>query len=285
MNDTQHRIAVIGAGTMGQGIAQVAATSGFPTTLFDIDGARVEGAVAGAKKFLAKSIEKGKAPAEAADALDANLGSATDLSEAVKGASVVVEAVPEDLALKVRVLGEAAETVDAACVLASNTSSLSISKLAAELPNPSRVIGMHFFNPVPIMKLIEVVKGDATDDAVVDSIVDLSRRLTKEPIVVRDLPGFATSRLGVVLGLEACRMLEDGVASVEDIDRAMELGYRHPMGPLKLTDLVGLDVRLAIAEHLHRELGEQFRPPELLRRKVADGELGKKVGRGFYDYS
>jgi 3-hydroxybutyryl-CoA dehydrogenase len=168
-------------------------------------------------------------------------------------------------------------------ILATNTSSLSIARIAGATHRPEQVLGMHFFNPVPVMPLLEIVRATRTSDATVATAIEVGKRMGKEPIVVRDSPGFATSRLGVLLGLEAIRMLEAGVASAEDIDKAMTLGYRHPMGPLRLTDLIGLDVRLAIAEHLHRELdSDAFRPPELMRRMVAEGALGKKSGRGFY---
>jgi 3-hydroxybutyryl-CoA dehydrogenase len=170
------------------------------------------------------------------------------------------------------------------CLIASNTSSLSITKISAGMNHPQRFLGMHFFNPVPLMALLEVVVGEQTDSVNCDLAVELSKRLGKEPIVVRDSPGFASSRLGVSIGLEAMRMLEDGVASAADIDKAMELGYRHPMGPLRLTDLVGLDVRLSIAENLYKKLGDRFTPPQILRDMVAKGKLGKKSGEGFYTW-
>jgi 3-hydroxybutyryl-CoA dehydrogenase len=197
-------------------------------------------------------------------------------------AELVVEAVPEDAGLKVRVLAAAEAAVGEHAVLASNTSSLSIAGLADGLARPERLVGMHFFNPVPASDLVEVVVGPRTAGAVRDLAVGWVGALGKTEVVVRDSPGFATSRLGVLLGLEAIRMLEEGVADAASIDRAMELGYRHPMGPLRSTDLVGLDVRLAIAEHLRRELGDRFAPPRLLRDKVARGELGRKTGQGFY---
>lgn len=278
-------IAVLGAGTMGQGIAQVAALAGFRTTLFDIDAAALDRARGKIQAMVAKGIEKGKLDPNAQDQLAERLSTADDLPTAVQGADVVIEAVFEDLDLKARLFSEVAEVVGETCVLASNTSSLPITKIAERVPGPERVIGMHFFNPVPIMALVEVVRPVSTSEATVDSTMALARSFGKEPILVRDTPGFATSRLGVVIGLEAIRMLEAEVASAEEIDKAMELGYRHPMGPLRLTDLVGLDVRLAIAEHLHGELGEQFRPPELLRSLVKEGKLGKKSGQGFYTWA
>jgi 3-hydroxybutyryl-CoA dehydrogenase len=187
--------------------------------------------------------------------------------------------------LKVKLFSEAREASPPHALLGSNTSSLSITEIGQRSGAPERVVGLHFFNPPPVMPLLEIVRGLGTCDAVVDRALELAARLGKDPIVVRDFPGFASSRLGVILGAEAMRMLETGVASAQDIDRAMELGYRHPMGPLKLTDLVGLDVRLAILEHLHRELGEQFRPPAILRQMVRAGRLGKKVGLGFYRWT
>lgn len=269
---------------MGQGIAQVAATSGLQTSLHDLDGAALDRARQLIEKMVAKGIEKKKLPGDTLEKLQAHLRYDTEPQAAVAGADCVVEAIFEDLDLKARVLSGVAEHVADDCLLASNTSSLSITGIGARVPHAGRVVGMHFFNPVPIMALVEVVRGiDSTNESV-DRTVALARKLGKEPIVVRDTPGFATSRLGLVIGLEAMRMLESGVASAPEIDKAMELGYRHPMGPLKLTDLVGLDVRLAIAEHLHKEIGEQFRPPALLRNMVRAGRLGKKSGRGFYDW-
>ena len=198
--------------------------------------------------------------------------------------SIVIEAVPEDIALKQRIMRTLEDAYADDVVLASNTSSLSITEIASVLEHPERCCGMHFFNPVPASELVEVVVGEHTADAVVDRVVTSATELGKTPIVVRDSPGFASSRLGVALGLEAIRMLESGVASAADIDAAMSLGYKHPVGPLRLTDLVGLDVRLAIAEHLTRELGPRFEPPALMRTMVADGKLGKKTGEGFYTW-
>ena len=207
-------------------------------------------------------------------------------ASAVREADAVIEAVVEDLGVKQRLFAELERAAPAEALLATNTSSLSVAAIASGMRRPSRLVGMHFFNPVHVMKLVEVIQAPAADRAAVDRAVELARVFGKEPIVVRDSPGFASSRLGLALGLEAMRMLEQGVASAEDIDRAMELGYNHPMGPLKLTDLVGLDVRLAIAEYLYRTLEEpQFEPPRILRDKVAKGELGKKTGKGFYVWS
>jgi 3-hydroxybutyryl-CoA dehydrogenase len=278
------RIAVIGAGTMGHGIAQVAAAAGHEVALVDTEQARVAAGVERVRDGLAEAVRRGKVTAEAAGAAAARVRGTTSLEEAAEGIALAIEAVPEELALKARVLAALAGGAPADALLASNTSSLSITALQREVPGPERVLGLHFFNPVPAMKLVEVVRGEATAEAAVERGLAFARGLGKEPILVRDAPGFASSRLGVALGLEAMRMVEDGVASARDIDTAMELGYRHPMGPLRLTDLVGLDVRLRIAEVLHRELGERFRPPEILRRLVAEGKLGQKTGAGFYTW-
>jgi 3-hydroxybutyryl-CoA dehydrogenase len=276
-------IAVIGAGTMGRGIAQSAALAGYRVVLVDADAGALDRGILSIRDMLATLVEKGKVEAEKRDAALALLTTAGTLAEGAKEAGLAVEAVPESLELKERVFRELDIAAPRDAILASNTSSLPIAAIARATKRPSQVIGMHFFNPVPVMPLLEIVRAEATSQATLDAALDVAKRLGKDPIVVRDSPGFATSRLGVLLGLEAIRMLEQGVASAEDIDKAMTLGYRHPMGPLRLTDLVGLDVRLAIAEHLHRELGsEAFRPPELMRRMVAEGSLGKKSGRGFY---
>ena len=278
-------VAVLGAGTMGRGIAHVAALAGHDTRLFDVDADTLEGAIDSIRANLDKGVELGKVEAGDRDAALERLRATSDLGDAVGGADVVIEAVPEDLALKRRVLADVAGRVPATTVLASNTSSLSITEIASAVEGAERVIGMHFFNPVHIMALLEVVRGERTTDRVVEQAVEFAERLGKEPIVVRDSPGFASSRLGVALGLEAIRMVEEEVASPRDIDRAMELGYRHPMGPLRLTDLVGLDVRLEIARYLQRELGgDRFRPPDLLERMVEEGRLGKKTGEGFYEW-
>jgi 3-hydroxybutyryl-CoA dehydrogenase len=280
---TIRRIAVIGAGTMGHGIAYVAAAAGYDVRLADADAATLATGVQRIREAFNKAIERGKATAESREAALARVTTATGAGEAGIGADLVIEAVPERLDLKQTIFRELERSVSPAAILASNTSSLSISRIADGLAHPERVVGLHFFNPVPVMKLLEIVRGERTSEDVIDAARALATALGKTPIVVRDTPGFATSRLGVVLGLEAIRMLEQGVASADDIDRAMELGYNHPMGPLRLTDVVGLDVRLAIAEHLHLTLGDEtYRPPALLRQLVSEGKLGKKSGRGFY---
>jgi len=279
------RVAVLGAGTMGGGIAHVAALAGYEVALYDV---REDLARAGLEKIRANleaGVAKGKvAPADRDRAIAAIVPTA-DMEAASAPADLVVEAAPEDLDMKREIFRKLGACCREGAILATNTSSLSVSKIASAAPHPERVIGLHFFNPPHIMKLIEIVRAWQTSDEVVGAAVAVSRRMGKEAVVVKDTPGFATSRLGLALGLEAMRMVEQGVASAEDIDRAMELGYGHPMGPLRVSDLVGLDVRLAIAETLHRELREaHFRPPDLLREKVKAGRLGKKSGEGFYKW-
>ena len=282
---TIRRIAVIGAGTMGHGIAYVAAAAGYDVRLADADATTLATGMRRIREAFDKAIERGKATAESRDAAMGRLTSAESAGEASQAADLIIEAVPERLDLKRTIFKDLERTVAADVILASNTSSLSITRIADGLAHAERVIGLHFFNPVPVMKLLEIVRGERTTDSVVERARSLATSLGKTPIVVRDTPGFATSRLGVVLGLEAIRMLEQGVASAEDIDRAMELGYNHPMGPLRLTDVVGLDVQLAIAEHLHATLGDDtYEAPALLRRLVAEGKLGRKSGQGFYSW-
>lgn len=283
-SETIQTIAVIGAGTMGHGIAQVAAFAGFKVLLSDVDRESLARGVTAIEGNLAKGIKLGKLTEDDRDRTLQHIRGTTNLKECAS-ADLIIEAAPEKLDLKKDVLRQLESASDHPFIFASNTSSLSISEIASSSKRPEAVIGMHFFNPVHIMRLLEIVVGEKTSAATVDTVTEVGRKLRKEPIVVKDVPGFASSRLGVVLGLEAMRMFEQGVASAQDIDTAMELGYNHPMGPLKLTDLVGLDVRLNIAEYLHRELGsEAFRPPEVLRRMVSEGKLGKKTGQGFYDW-
>lgn len=279
------RVVVIGAGTMGRGIAQIAAAAGYDTHLHDVDPKVVESAVEAVGASLGRRVDQGKLTAEARQETLDRLTGAPYLGAAVAEAAFVIEAVPERMDLKIEVLGRVRDEAPSDCIIASNTSSLSITELGHRLGIGERVVGAHFFNPPPAMPLLEVVRGLHTSQSALDRTLALGDALGKTPIVVNDSPGFATSRLGVAIGAEAIRMLEAGVASVADIDRAMELGYRHPMGPLKLSDLVGLDVRLDILEHLHREVGEQFRPPALLRKMVRAGFTGKKAGRGFYRWT
>ncbi|QIG41199.1 3-hydroxyacyl-CoA dehydrogenase family protein [Microbacterium sp. 4R-513] len=268
---------------MGSGIAHAFALAGATVVVVEADAAAADGAAGRIAQALTRSVERGTS-SRALDDLLASVSTATDAS-AFADCGLVVEAVPEDPALKREALSRVEAVIADEAVLASNTSSLSIGGLAAGLRLPERFLGLHFFNPVPASLLVEIVVGDATSVPVVERARDWVSALGKTPVVVRDAPGFASSRLGVALALEAIRMLEDGVASAEDIDAAMELGYRHPVGPLRTTDLVGLDVRLAIADELRERLGERFAPPELLRRMVAEGRLGRKTGRGFYEWS
>ena len=285
MTTTFASVAVLGAGTMGAGIAQVCAQAGSKVVLQDITEEFVQKGLGRVRDFLQKGVDKGKTSEAQRDLVLSRVTTTTDRKGACRGASLVVEAVPEKLELKNGLFRELGEVVAPACVLASNTSSLSLAKVFAGVVGPERCIGMHFFNPVPLMALLELVRTDATSQATIDAVTAYGRQLGKEPILVKDSPGFASSRLGVCLGLEAIRMLESGVASAEDIDKAMVLGYGHPMGPLRLTDLVGLDVRLAIADYLAKELNHPgFRAPELMRRMVAEGKLGKKSGQGFYKH-
>ena len=280
------RVAVLGAGTMGHGIAQVCAMAGATTVLQDPDDDALEGALDRIRANLHKAVELGKATEDEVHGALNRLQMGHDLVRSVSEADLVIEAAPESLDLKHRIFTDVDAAAPDHAILASNTSSLSIDRIAEAVDEPGRVVGLHFFNPVHVMKLVEVVWGPRTADATRDAAIAFVGRLGKEPVVVKDSPGFASSRLGIVLGMEAIRMVEEGVASAQDIDKAMELGYRHPMGPLRLTDLVGLDVRLGIAEYLHETLGsEAFRPPELLKRMVAAGKLGKKSGMGFYDWS
>ena len=279
-------ITVLGAGTMGHGIAQVCAAAGYTTRLFDVRRELVDAGLAKVAQNLEVGVQKGKVTAEQKAAALGLLSGEADLAAAVRGADLVIEAVPEKIELKQSLFREVAAVTGDAAILATNTSSLSVTAIAAGVPAPGRVIGTHFFNPVHVMKLLEIVVGQQTTPEVLAAVQAFGARVGKDCIVVRDSPGFATSRLGLVIGLEAIRMVEEGVASAEDIDKAMCLGYGFPMGPLRLTDLVGLDVRLSIAEYLsaHLQEGGHFRPPALLRSMVAEGKLGKKSGQGFYKW-
>ena len=282
---TTRRVAVVGAGTMGAGIAYAVALAGFEVCLTDSRAEVLPLALGRLNDLLAVAVKRGKLMAEDHAAAAGRLRAEHEFAPAVSGAEVVIEAVHEHLGVKQQLFAELERAAPPDALLATNTSSLSVADIAAAVQEPSRVVGMHFFNPVHAMKLVEVVTHPRAAPVAVERAVAFARALGKEPIVVQDSPGFASSRLGLALGLEAMRMLERGVASAEDIDKAMELGYNHPMGPLKLTDLVGLDVRLAIAEYLHQRLQEpQFEPPQILRDKVAKGELGKKAGKGFYSW-
>lgn len=277
------RVGVFGGGRMGAGIAHAFLVAGASVTVVEASPSAADAARERIATTLGKAAERG---ALGADETPESLISALRVSESpaeLAGSTLVIEAVPEDVPLKQAVLQQCSQIAPQAW-LATNTSSLSIDSLAVALPAPGQLIGLHFFNPVPASDLVEIVVGSATDPELVALAQHWVEHLGKTAITVTDSPGFASSRLGVFLALEAMRMLQDGVASAEDIDTAMTLGYKHPMGPLRTTDVVGLDVRLAIAEHLCRELGDRFEPPQILRDKVAAGELGRKSGQGFFTW-
>ena len=274
------RVGVLGGGRMGAGIADAFLLTGAEVVVVERDETEADAAAERVRDSVLRAIERGTTTRTLAQC-EAAFSTATDAAAFVD-CELVVEAVPEDRALKTEALARAERAMPSTAVLATNTSSISIDDLAATLLRPDRFLGLHFFNPVPVSTLVEIVTGAATDPEVVRAAREWIEALGKTAIIVRDSPGFASSRLGLALGLEAIRMLEEGVASAEDIDAAMTLGYRHPAGPLRTTDIVGLDVRLGIAEELQASLGERFEPPALLRRMVADGRLGRKSGEGFY---
>ncbi len=276
-------VGVLGGGRMGSGIAHAFLLAGSHVTVVERDREQADAAAARIRENIARSIERGATTRDPAD-LDVALAVET-AAEAFAECDLVIEAVPEDRDLKLDALRRVAASVSPETVLATNTSSISIDELAAGIRGADRFLGLHFFNPVPASRLVEVVMGSATAAPLEATARGWVEAIGKTAVVVRDAPGFASSRLGVALGLEAIRMLEEGVASAADIDAAMELGYRHPVGPLRTTDIVGLDVRLGIAEELHATLGDRFEPPALLRRMVAEGRLGRKSGRGFYEWS
>jgi 3-hydroxybutyryl-CoA dehydrogenase len=280
--DRCNRVAVLGAGTMGHGIAHVAAAAGCEVVLYDAIAGAADAGLAKLRGNLDKGVQLGKLEAAARDATLARVRVATELPAACADVDLVIEAVPEKLALKQELFAAVDRAAPADALYATNTSSLPVAAIAHAVADPARVVGMHFFNPVHLMKLVEVVRHPGSDPSAVTCAVAFAERLGKTPITVTDSPGFASSRLGLVIGLEAMRMVEQGVASAADIDTAMKLGYGHPMGPLELTDLVGLDVRLGIADYLATALGPAFAPPAVLRDKVLAGHLGKKSGQGFY---
>jgi 3-hydroxybutyryl-CoA dehydrogenase len=281
--DIKH-IAVLGSGIMGGGIAQVAALGGFGVRLYDVDAGILAKNVEKVRASIKKGVDLGKTDPAKAERAYGLLTTTTDLVGAVTGSDFVIEAVPEKLDLKRKIFAECERNAPAHAVLASNTSSLMISAIAEGVQDRGRVIGMHFFNPVPIMKLIEIVIGPQSSQDALLRTEFVSQAMGKETVRVKEAPGFATSRINALIGLEAFRMLEAGVATAEDIDKALKLGLNHPMGPFEMADLVGLDTRLSTIKYLHSTLGETFRPAPTLERLVAEGRLGKKVGKGVYDY-
>ena len=278
------RIAIVGAGTMGHGIAYAALAGGFDVHLFDVDGAALDRARASIGEIVARALELGKVLAADAQQAPTRLRTSSDLGVALDGAQLVIEAAPERLDLKLALFAEISRLAPPDAFVASNTSALSITELAATLRYPSRAAGMHFFNPVHKMKLVEIVQALETAPDTLQAIEEVARRMGKETVLVRESPGFITTRVNASIGNEAFYMLLEGVASARDIDKALKLGLNHPMGPFELVDLVGLDTRLSILEYLHRTMGEKYRPCPLLVQYVKAGRLGKKVGRGVYDY-
>jgi 3-hydroxybutyryl-CoA dehydrogenase len=281
---TLRTIAVLGAGIMGRGIAYAAALGGYATILQDTDGEALEKAVNDIWATLEKGMITGKVDGEAATQANRRITSTRSLEDAARDADLVIEAIPERIELKVELFGTLERITKPAAILASNTSSLSITEMAAATQRPRQVVGMHFFNPVHRMKLLEVVRGLETSNETLAAACAAGTKMGKECVVVRESPGFVTSRINAMIGNEAFFMLQEGVASASDIDKALKLGLNHPMGPFELVDLVGLDTRLAILRFLHRSLGEKFRPCPLLEQYVAAGRLGRKVGRGVYEY-
>jgi 3-hydroxybutyryl-CoA dehydrogenase len=277
-------IAVLGAGTMGHGIAHAAMAAGLSTRLYDVSQAQLEKARGQIDAIVSKGVELGKVAPADADAMRARLSVTSSIADAVSDAGLVIEAAPEKVDLKVALLSEAESYAPPGAVIASNTSALSITELAAVLKEPGRMGGMHFFNPVQKMKLVEVVRALETTEETTSVMVAVAERMGKETVLIRESPGFITSRINAMIGNEAFYMLQEGVASARDIDKALKLGLNHPMGPFELVDLVGLDTRLSILQYLHRTLGEKFRPCPLLEQHVKGGRLGRKVGKGVYEY-
>jgi 3-hydroxybutyryl-CoA dehydrogenase len=278
------RITVLGAGTMGHGIAHAAIAGGYETRMYDVSDAAVGNGRASIEQIVGKGVELGKVSAADAAAAMRRLATTTNLAEAVHEADMVIEAAPEKIDVKLALFAEIERHGPAAAVIASNTSALSITEMAGSLKNPSRVAGMHFFNPVHKMKLIEIVQALESAPATLEAIETVSKRMGKETVLVRESPGFITTRVNASIGNEAFYMLMEGVASARDIDKALKLGLNHPMGPFELVDLVGLDTRLSILEYLHCSLGEKYRPCPLLAQYVKAGRLGRKVGKGVYEY-
>jgi 3-hydroxybutyryl-CoA dehydrogenase len=277
-------IGVIGAGTMGQGIAYTAAVGGYQTILEDISEAMLEKALESIRRALEEGMARGKVTVDQKDQALARIFTSRSVPEACRSAELIIEAVPEEMEIKLEIFTILDKFAKPGAIFASNTSSLSITEMAAITCRPENCIGMHFFNPVPKMKLLEIVRGLETSEATIAACSDVGRHMGKEVIAVRESPGFVTSRINAMIGNEAFHMLQEGVASAADIDKALKLGLNHPMGPFELVDLVGLDVRLSILQHLHRTLGEKYRPCPLLEQYVKAGRLGRKSGRGVYEY-
>ncbi|MBI4495876.1 MAG: 3-hydroxybutyryl-CoA dehydrogenase [Deltaproteobacteria bacterium] len=280
------KIGVLGAGLMGAGIAQVAAEAGFEVSMRDIEERFVEGGLHTIRRNYERAIGKGKMTRDQADGFLARIRGGVDLAEAVQGAEVVIEAVVENMDVKKEVYRELARLCPPQTILASNTSGLSITEIASVTDRPSQVIGMHFFNPVPVMKLVEIIRGQATSEETFGVIKSLAEKMGKTPIAVNEAPGFAVNRILVPMMNEAIFVLQEGIASAEHIDQGMMLGANHPVGPLALADLVGLDTLLMVQENLYREFGDsKYRPCPLLRKMVRAGRLGRKTGKGFFDYA
>lgn len=277
-------VTVLGAGTMGHGIAHAASAAGFTTRLYDVSDKQLLKAQAEIDRIFRKAVELGKATLADADAGLARLATTTDLARALQGTELVIEAAPERIDVKLALFAEIERHAPSSAIIATNTSALSITEMAGSLKDPSRVAGMHFFNPVHKMKLIEIVRALESSAEALEAVEGVSRRMGKDTVLVRESPGFITTRVNASIGNEAFYMLMEGVASARDIDKALKLGLNHPMGPFELVDLVGLDTRLQILEYLHRSLGEKYRPCPLLAQYVKAGRLGKKVGRGVYEY-
>lgn len=277
-------IAVIGAGTMGRGIAYAAAFGGYRTILEDITQSMLDQGLSYIRTSLDEGVTRGKVTPEQRDRAVAQLGSAHSVEEACREADMVIEAVPEDMELKLEIFTLLDKFAKPGAIFASNTSSLSITEMATITCRPEKCVGLHFFNPVPKMKLLEVVRGLETSEDTIATCREVGANMGKEVVVVREAPGFITSRINAMIGNEAFFMLEEGIATAADIDKALKLGLNHPMGPFELVDLVGLDVRLSILEYLHKTLGDKYRPAPLLRQYVKAGRLGRKSGRGVFDY-
>jgi 3-hydroxybutyryl-CoA dehydrogenase len=278
------RIAVLGAGTMGHGIAHAAAAAGYETAMFDVSPDALRQGRLAVEEVVRGSVDRGKVAAAEAEATLRRLIATSDCGQALADADLIIEAAPERIDIKIQVFADIDRLALPQAVVASNTSALSLTEMAATLANPSRVAGMHFFNPVHKMKLIEVVQALETSPATLDAVHQVATQMGKETVLVRESPGFITTRVNAGIGNEAFYMLMEGVASARDIDKALKLGLNHPMGPFELVDLVGLDTRLSILEYLHRSMGEKYRPCPLLVQYVKAGRLGRKVGRGVYEY-